>query len=124
MHFMNSYKNAIKKVAGCAALTVATGIFCQYSMAAIPIQQWTQASGAKVYLVESPAIPMLDVQIDFDAGSRRDPADKAGLASVTATLLAQGVAAGMASLQWMKMRWARPGLTWAPALTAVQALTA
>lgn len=93
MHFMNSYKNAIKKVAGCAALTVATGIFCQYSMAAIPIQQWTQASGAKVYLVESPAIPMLDVQIDFDAGSRRDPADKAGLASVTATLLAQGVAA-------------------------------
>ncbi|MFC6282475.1 MULTISPECIES: M16 family metallopeptidase [Polaromonas] len=90
---MNSYKNAIKKVAGCAALTVATGIFCQYSMAAIPIQQWTQASGAKVYLVESPAIPMLDVQIDFDAGSRRDPADKAGLASVTATLLAQGVAA-------------------------------
>ncbi len=93
MHFMNSYKNAIKKVAACAALTVATGIFCQYSMAAIPIQQWTQASGAKVYLVESPAIPMLDVQIDFDAGSRRDPADKAGLASVTATLLAQGVAA-------------------------------
>ncbi|WP_421954396.1 M16 family metallopeptidase [Polaromonas sp.] len=90
---MNSYKNAIKKVAACAALTVATGIFCQYSMAAIPIQQWTQASGAKVYLVESPAIPMLDVQIDFDAGSRRDPADKAGLASVTATLLAQGVAA-------------------------------
>ncbi len=93
MHFMNSYKNAIKKVAACAALTVATGIFCHYSMAAIPIQQWTQASGAKVYLVESPAIPMLDVQIDFDAGSRRDPADKAGLASVTATLLAQGVAA-------------------------------
>ncbi|MES2363827.1 MAG: pitrilysin family protein [Pseudomonadota bacterium] len=62
-------------------------------MAAIPIQQWTQASGAKVYLVESPAIPMLDVQIDFDAGSRRDPADKAGLAGVTANLLEKGVAA-------------------------------
>ena len=46
-----------------------------------------------MYLVESPAIAMLDVQIDFDAGSRRDPVEKAGLASVTASLLEKGVAA-------------------------------
>ena len=39
------------------------------------------------------AIPMLDVQVDFDAGSRRDPADKAGLASVTALIAGKGVAA-------------------------------
>ena len=39
------------------------------------------------------AIPMLDVQLDFDAGSRRDPADKAGLASVTALMAGKGVAA-------------------------------
>jgi len=45
--------------------------------------------------VQSPAIPMLDVQIDFDAGSRRDPADKAGLASVTASMLSKGVRAGV-----------------------------
>jgi zinc protease len=37
--------------------------------AAIPIQHWTLASGAQVYLVESPSIPMVDVQIDFDAGA-------------------------------------------------------
>ena len=43
----------------------------------------------QVYLVESPAIPMVDVQIDFDAGSRRDPAAQAGLASVTAGMLAK-----------------------------------
>ena len=90
---MNSIKFAIKKIARCAALTAATGLFWQYSLAAIPIQHWTQASGAKVYLVESPAIPMLDVQIDFDAGSRRDPMDQAGLASVTASLLEKGVLA-------------------------------
>ena len=71
----------------------ATGLFSSYSAAAIPIQHWTQPGGAKIYLVESPAIAMLDVQIDFDAGSRRDPAEKAGLASSTAGLLESGVAA-------------------------------
>ena len=61
--------------------------------AAIPIQHWTHASGARVYLVESPAIPMLDVQINVDGGSRRDPAPQAGLATVTAGLLTAGIAA-------------------------------
>lgn len=65
---------------------------CQSSvLAAIPVQHWTQPSGARVYLVESPAIAMVDVQIDFDAGSRRDPPDKAGLAGVTAGMLDKGV---------------------------------
>lgn len=63
------------------------------AQAAIPIQHWTHASGARVYLVESPAIPMLDVQLDFDGGSRRDPAAQAGLASASASLLTAGVAA-------------------------------
>ncbi len=63
------------------------------AQAAIPIQHWTQPSGAKVYLVESPVIPMLDVQLDFDAGSRRDPSDRAGLASVTALMAGKGVVA-------------------------------
>jgi zinc protease len=59
--------------------------------AAIPIEHWTQTSGAQVYLVQSPAIPMVDVQIDFDAGGRRDPADKPGLANLTASGTAYGV---------------------------------
>jgi zinc protease len=63
------------------------------ALAGIPIQQWTQASGAQVYLVESPAIAMVDVQIDFDAGARRDPAAQAGLASVTTGMLDKGVLA-------------------------------
>ncbi len=93
MNFLNVFHNATKTIATRALLAGAAGIFSSYSVAAIPVQQWTQANGAKVYLVESPAIAMLDVQIDFDAGSRRDPADKAGLAGVTASLLAKGVAA-------------------------------
>lgn len=51
------------------------------AQAALPIQHWTQPNGARIYLVESPAIATVDVQIDFDGGSRRDSADKAGLAS-------------------------------------------
>ena len=61
--------------------------------AALPIQHWTQPSGARVYLVESHAIPMVDVQIDIDAGSRRDPAAQAGLASVMAGQIASGTRA-------------------------------
>jgi zinc protease len=57
----------------------------------LPIENWTQPSGAQVFLVQSPAIAMVDVQIDFDAGSRRDPANKAGLASVTAMMLSKGI---------------------------------
>ena len=61
--------------------------------AGIPIDRWTQASGAQVYLVNSPAIPMVDVQIDFDGGGRRDPADKPGLSNLMAFGTAYGVKA-------------------------------
>ena len=55
-------------------------LFHGRALAAIPIQHWTQPGGAKVYLVESPSIPMVDVRLEFDAGGRREPAEKAGLA--------------------------------------------
>ena len=61
--------------------------------AGIPIQNWTTPSGVQVYLVESHSITMVDMQIDFDAGARRDPIDKAGLAGVTAGMVSKGVAA-------------------------------
>ena len=67
--------------------------FQSAAQAAIPIQHWTQPNGARVYLVESPAIAMVDVQIDFDGGSRRDPAAKAGLASIMAGMIDKGVLA-------------------------------
>ena len=85
----------LKKIAVKDLLTLACAIFSlNFAHAGIPIQHWSQPGGAKVWLVESPAIPMVDVQIDFDAGGRRDPADQAGLASVTAGMLSKGVAAG------------------------------
>ncbi len=75
-------------------LTLAWALFClQMAHAGLPIQHWTQPNGARVWLVESPAIPMVDVQIDFDAGGRRDPAQQAGLAAVMAGMLSKGVGA-------------------------------
>ncbi len=68
--------------------------------AALPIEHWTHASGAQVYLVQSPGIPMLDVQLDFDAGERRSPVGKTGLAGVMASAARNGVkaAAGQSAL--------------------------
>lgn len=63
------------------------------AQAAAHIEHWTQPSGAQVYLVQSPHIPMLDVQIDFDAGNRRDPSGQAGLAAATALMAGKGIAA-------------------------------
>jgi len=85
---------AIKNVAVNAIFTGASALFGMQSVqAALPVQHWVQPSGVAVYLVESPAVPMVDVQVDFDAGSRRDPAEKAGLANVTAGMTTKGVRA-------------------------------
>ena len=86
--------NTIKKIASKLATTGFIGLFgLNLAWAGIPIEHWTQASGVQVFLVSSPVLPMLDVQIDFDAGSRRDPSAQAGLASVSAAMSGKGVLA-------------------------------
>lgn len=54
------------------------------------IQQWQAASGAQVYFVENHDLPMLDVAVDFSAGSAFDRAEKSGLAGLTRGLLELG----------------------------------
>jgi len=87
--------NAIKTIAA-RALLVSAGVlfYAQSAWALLPIQHWQEPSGARVWLVESTAIPMVDVQIDFDAGARRDPAEQAGLAQALAGMVSKGVRAG------------------------------
>jgi zinc protease len=79
---------ALRRSVFCALALV---LVCSQALAAIPIQHWTQPSGAQVYFVPSPSIPMVDVRLEFDAGGRREPADKAGLASVTAGMTDKGI---------------------------------
>ena len=83
-----------KKIAA-SALVIGTGLgfFTQSAWALLPIEHWTQPSGAQVWLVQSPGIPMVDVQLDFDAGSRRDPENQSGLASAVAMMASKGVKA-------------------------------
>lgn len=82
-------------------LTVALAVLLAMpaAWATIPIEHWTQTGGAEVYLVQSRSLPMVDVQIDFDAGARRDPAGKVGLASATAATASRGVHASVAGPQ-------------------------
>jgi zinc protease len=82
-HFLA--QGALAAVLACA--------FTAPARAALPIQKWQQPSGAQVWLVESPSLPMVDVEVDFDAGARRDPADKSGLAGITADMTSKGIAA-------------------------------
>lgn len=83
-----------KKIPGRAFAAAALAVLCATpALAALPIQKWQQPSGAQVWLVESPSLPIVDIQVDFDAGARRDPADKAGLAGVTASMTDGGIEA-------------------------------
>jgi zinc protease len=54
------------------------------------IEHWQAASGARVYFVEDHDIPMLDVAVDFAAGSAHDAAGKTGVADMTHSLLNLG----------------------------------
>ena len=60
------------------------------AQAALAIQNWQTPQGARVVFVESHELPILDISVDFPAGSARDPAGKAGLARLTHGLLDQG----------------------------------
>ncbi|MFZ3176241.1 MAG: pitrilysin family protein [Thiobacillus sp.] len=60
------------------------------AQAALAIQHWQTPQGARVLFVESHELPMLDVAVDFSAGSARDPVGKAGLARLAHGLLDQG----------------------------------
>jgi len=62
--------------------------------AGVNIEHWTAPSGARVYYVASRNLPMLDVQVDFAAGSVYSPPGKAGVAGLTVGLLDAGARVG------------------------------
>jgi zinc protease len=80
-----------------AALVALCGAWLAVVMGAVQaaptIEHWTRPDGARVYLVPTDALPMLDLRLEFDGGSRRDPAPQAGLAAATALMLGKGTQA-------------------------------
>lgn len=73
-------------------------LLCAPVFASVPIQHWTTSQGTRVYFVENHDIPMLDVAVDFPAGSRFDQVGKSGLARFTHAMLDQG-AGGLSDIQ-------------------------
>jgi zinc protease len=60
--------------------------------AAVHIDHWTTQSGVRAYFVETHALPIVDVSVEFAAGSAYDPPERAGLGQLTLSLLKGGSA--------------------------------
>jgi zinc protease len=58
--------------------------------AALPIETWRTATGARVLFVATRDLPIVDISVEFPAGASRDPARKAGLARLTLQLMQAG----------------------------------
>ncbi len=82
------HMNVLSKI----RLMLAAALLClaQQALAILPIEQWQTSSGAKVLFVANRGLPMLDVSVDFPAGSGYDTAAKAGVAAMTNGLLRMG----------------------------------
>jgi zinc protease len=85
--------NTTKYIANFLIYTSVNCLFFTSAWANLPIEKLSLPSGAQVYVVSSMGIPMVDVQMEFDAGGRRDPAGMAGLASATSSQLSKGALA-------------------------------
>ena len=66
------------------------GTYSQWAFATLPIQHWHTPSGAQVYFIESRDLPILDVSVDFSAGSSTDTPEKSGRAGLALHLLNLG----------------------------------
>ena len=58
--------------------------------AILPIELLDSYKGAKAYLVQTKALPMVDIEVSIDAGDRYDPVGKSGLADMAAGLMNYG----------------------------------
>ena len=81
----------------CCAIIFVFGLL-QSAQAILPIEKLDSVKGAKAYLVQTQALPMLDIEISIDAGDRFDPTGKSGLASMTAELMNYGARSSKGAL--------------------------
>ncbi len=81
----------------CCVIIFVFGLL-QSAQAILPIEKLDSVKGAKAYLVQTQALPMLDIEISIDAGDRFDPTGKSGLASMTAELMNYGARSSKGAL--------------------------
>ena len=78
---MKSTQLLVILIASCITLSV---------NAAVKIQQWQTSSGSEVYFVENHDLPIIDLSVNFPAGSSRDTKATSGVAGVTKYLMTLG----------------------------------
>lgn len=73
-------------------------LFASSAKAILPIETLDTVKGARAYLIQTKSLPIIDVEVSIDAGSRYDPENKNGLASLAAQLSTLGAGSGKANL--------------------------
>jgi zinc protease len=73
-----------------ALAAAALAIAAAPALAILPIHYWQTAGGARVYFVENPDLPMLDISVEFPAGAGHDQRAKSGAAGLAQRLLKSG----------------------------------
>jgi len=67
-----------------------TSLLAFNSNAAVKIQQWQTSSGSEVYFVENHDLPIVDISVNFAAGSAHDTTEKSGVAGITRYMMTLG----------------------------------
>ncbi len=75
-------------------IVLLTSLLAFSASAAVNIQHWQTSSGSEVYFVENHDLPIIDMAVNFPAGSARDTKQTSGIAGVTRYMMTLG-AAGM-----------------------------
>jgi len=66
------HKFRLSRQAAQLSFMLLAGFFCTSAQAAAKIEHWQTAQGSRVYYVHTEGLPMVDIQVAFDAGSARD----------------------------------------------------
>lgn len=64
-------------------------LLSQIGWANVKIEHWQTENGTRIYFVQTPSLPMVDIRVAFDAGSARD-GDQFGLSALTSAMLDTG----------------------------------
>ena len=75
-------------------IVLVSSLFVLCANAAVKINHWQTAAGSDVYFVENHDLPIIDMAVNFPAGSARDSLATSGMAGVTRYMMTLG-AAGM-----------------------------
>jgi zinc protease len=89
--------------------------FSQSVFATAKIEHWQTSQGSRVYFVQADALPMVDIQVVFDAGSARD-GQQFGLAALTSALLDTG--AGQWNADQIALRFESVGANFGAGLSS------